>query len=485
MKALKVSVCGRRFARCRVAIIGLVMVAGGCRLYAPAPLDLPATRSAWLARSPSDETARAFADRLARADGRVASAFDPSDGLTLVEAEAVALVFNRDLRLARLEANVSRVTADHAGLWDDPVLGVDIEGIVSGVSDPWVVAGTVGLTIPISGRLEAEKARASAAYGAELQRVGAQEWAARAALRELWMRWSGETAHLELVTALVERLRSVAELADRQERAGSMSRIDARLFRVELASGEAEVIAATARATGSELRLRDMLGLAPATPLELVPSIAFAAPRLEPERLRSAMEIGNLELAWLRDEYAVAEESLRLEIRKQHPDLVIGPGYGADQGDERVLLGVRLPIALWNRNQQGVAQASARRDAARARFESMYEHLASRLAIAQSRSTAGRSVREAIEYRVLPLADEQDAEARRVAELGRVDPLLLLQSIRSQHEAKARLVDARVEEAIGAIMLEELIGPAAYGGVGVAPPSPASESSDQTEGGRP
>ncbi|GMV26739.1 MAG: hypothetical protein AMXMBFR58_27700 [Phycisphaerae bacterium] len=469
-------------------LAALVLVAGagvGCQSYERRPLDLAATREAWLARSPSDETARQFADRLAQAEGRDSGAFDPTDGLTLAEAEPVALVFNRDLRLARLEANVTRATADHAGLWDDPVLGVDIERIVSGVPDPWVVAGTVGLTIPISGRLAVEKARAGAEYAAELQHVAAQEWATRAALREIWVQWSAETTRLALATELVERLRAVSSLAERQVQAGVMSKIDARLFRVELAGSEADVITATARAKELELQLRDILGLAPDAPVRLIETVAFVPRSTDPAWLQSMMESANPELLAVRSEYDVAEESLRLEVRKQYPDVTIGPGYGTDQGDDRVLLGLQLPLPLWNRNRQGVAQATANREVARGRYENTFEHLASKLTIAQTRFDAGRAVREAVESRVLPLADEQDADVRRVAELGRVDPLLLLQAIKSQYDAKVRLVDARAAEATGGIRLDELIGPPAPTSSSKVPESSPADPLTPTPGGHP
>ncbi|MFN0133960.1 MAG: TolC family protein [Phycisphaerales bacterium] len=475
--------------RASLLFASLVLVAGagvGCQSYERRPLDLAATREAWLARSPSDETARQFADRLAQAEGRGdAAAFDPGDGLTLAEGEPVALVFNRGLRLARLEANVTRATADHAGRWDDPVLGVDIERIVSDVPDPWVVAGTVGLTIPISGRLAVEKARAGAEYAVELQRVAVQEWATRAALRELWVQWSAETTRLALATELVERLRAVSALAERQEQAGVMSKIDARLFRVELAGSEADVITARARAKELELQLRDILGLAPDAPVRLVETVAFEPRGTDPAWLQSMMESSNPELLAVRGEYDVAEESLRLEVRKQYPDLTIGPGYGTDQGDDRVLLGLRLPLPLWNRNQQGVAQATANREVARGRYENTFEHLASKLTIARTRFDAGRAVREAVESRVLPLADEQDADVRRVAELGRVDPLLLLQAIKSQYDAKVRLVDARAAEAIGGIRLDELIGPPAPPPSSETPESSPADPQTPTPGGRP
>ena len=100
-----------------VLMAGTLSGLTGCQSYERKPLDLDVTRSAWLTRSPADPSVRAFAAALDRAEGgSQAEGFDPSDGLSLAEAEAVVLVFNPDLRQARLEANVTRATAAHAGL---------------------------------------------------------------------------------------------------------------------------------------------------------------------------------------------------------------------------------------------------------------------------------------------------------------------------------------------------------------------------------
>jgi len=455
---------------------GALALQTGCQPYERKPLDMDVLRSNALARSPGDQSVREFAATLDAVEAGTRDVFDPSDGLTLAEGEPVALVFNSELRLARLEANVTRATATHAGLWQDPALGVDVERIVSGAggADPWVLGSTLSITIPISGRLEAEKARAGAAFSAELDRVAAKEWATRAALRELWIEWSAQRLRAEIASELVARLRDVAALAGKQEQAASISRLDSRLFRVELAGREADLVSFTARVKELELQLRAMMGLASAADVVLVPTLAFEPRAHDGEELGRLLELANPELAAVRSEYEVAERSLRAEVRKQYPDLTIGPGYGTDQGDDRVLFGLSLPIPLWNRNQQGVAEAFAQREVARGRFESTYEHLASRLAIALLRYESGKAQRAMVESSVVPLADEQEADVRRVAELGRVDPLLMLESLKALHAAKLRLIDASASEAIGAIRVDELIGPPA------SPPVPATSGNTQT-----
>ncbi|MFM1889496.1 MAG: hypothetical protein RLZZ565_253, partial [Planctomycetota bacterium] len=129
----------------------------GCRTYEAKPIDLSSTREAFLERTPDRPEIAEFASRLALAPD--ASAFDPTDGLSLAEAEAVCLFFNVDLRIARAEAGVAEANAANAGLWPDPVFGLEWTRLLESSLNPNELFGSIAFTIPISGRLEVEKER--------------------------------------------------------------------------------------------------------------------------------------------------------------------------------------------------------------------------------------------------------------------------------------------------------------------------------------
>lgn len=443
---------------CALALLWLL---GACTTYEPKPLDLELTRQQWLDRSASDDSVRSFAERLAVLEPE-RGAFDPSDGLTLAEAEAVGVVFNRELRVMRRASSVARATAENAGIWEDPVLGVELERIVQDVPNPWIVGATVGITIPISGRLEAERARADRALEAELETIAAHEWQLRMSVRSAWVEWSSQRLRAELLEQLVAEVESVAALAARLEEAGVLARVDARLFSVELASGRAERVMVAARTRELELELLDLLGLAPSAPVQFVPQVTLPPSPLlatSNDEVRRAFESRSLELAAARRQYEVAEAALALEVRRQYPDLTIGPGYKSEDAQSRVLLGLSLPMPIWNRNQQGVAESMAQREEARESFDALYEHLVSRLEVASVRARAASEVRLQLERDLLPIVDRQNEEVRRSAELGRVDPLLLLETLRSRYDARLRTIDARAAESTAIAHIDELVGP--------------------------
>src|SRR5688500_11327643 len=127
----------------------LAAALAGCQQYRPSPLDLGGHPSRLSARDAAAPEVAEYAAGLAALGDAAPEPFDAGDGLSLREAEVVALFFNPKLRLARLKAKVPLVGAKEAGRWEDPELGIDGERILESVEHPWVLAGTLSFTIQI------------------------------------------------------------------------------------------------------------------------------------------------------------------------------------------------------------------------------------------------------------------------------------------------------------------------------------------------
>jgi outer membrane protein, heavy metal efflux system len=446
-----------------IVLASVCVIIAGCKGYQPRPLDPAAHAALWKARSPSDAAVRDFLECVESAvgGGIEQGTFDPDDGLTLEEAELVALVFNADLRLARLRADVARATAEHAGLWEDPVFQIDALRILEGVANPWVISPGLAFTIPLSGRLEAEQARDSAALQVELLRIAEAEWTLRRELQEMWARWSGLQLLLTEKRGLLGSLDRLAEGAMRLVDAGELLRTEAALFLIERSQQRWELQQLDADLRLLELQMKRIMGLAPGAPVSLV------GPRLpQSGALQQLDETGpasqNLSLRRLEAEYQVAEESLRREIARQYPDLTIGPVYESDQGQSRLGFLAGVPLPLLNRNRQAIAEAEAMRELARAAHEVEYERIASELARIGAWIEAFRMQRAEIQDTIIPMVDRQLVEARRLLELGEAGAggaLVLLDSLRQAHAVKSNLIELRQKEALAVIERTYLMGP--------------------------
>ena len=205
------------------AVLSLI----GCQSYEPKPLDLEAHESDWRLRAPDDESVRSFIDSLDSAIEPAAQAFDPTDGLSLAEAELVALVYNPDLRLSRLRAGAAKASAEHAGNWEDPEFSIDVLRITESVSNPWIISPGLAITIPISGRLDAEKDLADARSASALEAAAESEWHVRTKVRTAWARWSATRFMLDAQESLLESVASLADAAAQLAESGEMMRTEA------------------------------------------------------------------------------------------------------------------------------------------------------------------------------------------------------------------------------------------------------------------
>jgi outer membrane protein TolC len=252
------------------------------------------------------------------------------------------------------------------------------------------------------------------------------------------------------------RLDRLAELTLKLESAGALRRAEARLIRIRQAEVAANLVTADAEVVRLAGRIRHDLGLPPASEVRLVPGNPPApidpAADLATALLRHPGQIAALA------EHDAAEAALELEIRRQYPDLDFAPGLGREDGDDQLTLGLSLPLPLFSGNRRAIAEATARRDVARARLEAGLEERIVAVADAQARHAAALNRQAVVNERVVPLTTEQFEEARRLAELGEVDTLLLLASLASRHDADQAALDATLTVATAAIELHELLG---------------------------
>lgn len=442
-------------ARSTALVAVTCLALAGCRAYAPRPIDLADTDAALARRLSGDDLGAlaAFASGLSSSGLDHPVEFDVGDGLDVAEGEVVALFYNPDLRMARLGAGVTRATAEHAGRWSDPEFGFDAAQILSPDS-LFQFGGMLHLTLPLSGRLGAERDRASAAHRATLASIVATEWDLRIAVREQWRRWSAARMRAEVAAEMLGRLDAVLPIARRLGASGEFTRIEARLFELERAKRGHDHERLVAAARAMELDLRALMGLPADHPVVLVPALGAPPPvPADDARLHDHPHLQARLAA-----YEVAESALRVEIRRQYPDLTLGGGYG-EEDDERLLFGLSIPVPILNANRGGIAEAEAQREVARVDVETTLERLRSAAALADLTYADALAARRRLDDTIIPLLDQQIEDVRRVAELGDVDALLFMETLERQRDVRLALVDATLDEAIAAIRIDALRGP--------------------------
>ncbi|MBL8897492.1 MAG: TolC family protein, partial [Planctomycetes bacterium] len=373
-------------------------------------------------------------------------------------ARWIALHLNPDLAIARLEAGVAGASAEYAGLLEDPSLNGSVGRVLESTSTPWLLSASIGITLPLSGRLGLEEDLADERF--VLARTEARLAEARVLdeIDRAWVRWSASRLQSALLRDLLLELQELESIAQRLADVGALSHIEARVFSMERLSRAAESIRIEAEVATSALDLKRGLGLPPQSALSFEPSLVVSDLVAEAEARRERVREGR---AIVRAErvYLVAERDLELEVAEQWPDLTLYPGWQFEDGQPRGSIGFSLPLPLWNANARAIAEARARRLVAEQVLRTALERSLQDLALSEVRVEAARAQRQLVESDLIPGADEQLARGRALADLGQLDVLLILDAVLRVYEAKSLALDAALAESLARIERNALFWP--------------------------
>ncbi|MBL9075917.1 MAG: TolC family protein [Planctomycetes bacterium] len=429
-----------------VPAVLLCAVAAACHGYAPAPVDLHAHLRAFAARLP-DPTA-APPDAAPPRPG----AFDLRDGIDRREAATLAIWFHPDCRLARRRAGAAQVARDEAGRWHDPTLDVDAARILESVPHPWLLAAGIGLSLPLSGRLDGERALAAAELDAAVVAARIAEADAVHGADLAFARRAAAERRAAVLRELGERLGELEAIAQRLAAAGERTALEARAFTLERLARAAELAQAEHAAAAATLALKRCLGLHPEARVEFTTEAELPL-QIDATDQRQERLLTGPRLAAAQHAHAVAERRLALAVAAQWPDLQLGPGWQEEDAEPRAALGISLPLPLFAGNTPAIRRAEADRETTAEALRTSLEQALHDLAAAELALCAAREQRDLVREGLLPTAWQQVADGRRLAELGELQPLLLLDALVRAHDAALQAIaaDLAVAEATAAV----------------------------------
>lgn len=433
----------------RAVLAAAALTAAACHSYEPEPVDLAAHANVFAERRPADAVAMQTAARGPYhriPDG----AIDLTNGLDRHEGRLVAMCFHPDCRAARSAASGAAIDRFYADQVADPELSFDVLRILESVPHQWLASASLGFTIPWQGRLGLQRALGDVQLGEAMLAALRSEAAAADALDEAWIRWSADCSRRDLLQQLGDDLRALASIAERLAAAGAITNLGARVFTLELLRKEHELATATDAAARGELECKALLGLHPAAPVTLVPTLVLA-PRVPEPAARSASLHDSPRVAAALQQHRVAEAELALAVRRQWPDLVLGPTYAEEDAQPRFGLGFVLPIPLFSGNDAAIARAGVAREAAADALRAALEVATQELALAELQLLQAARQQQFVQERLVPLASRQLRDGKVLADAGQLDPLLLLDAHVRVHDTSLMVVAADERLALAAV----------------------------------
>jgi CRISPR system Cascade subunit CasA len=326
----------------------------------------------------------------------------------------------------------------------------------------WQPFGSLGFAIPTGKRLRRQD---------ELNRLNAEQARAEVqvrhrelylGLRRLYAEWVLSHSRLEVRRELAAASDKSLELSRKLEQGGKTTALELGLLELEAARVKAEVLDVESEIAGEAGELSLAVGVHAdhflPLPAPALPEVPGALPDLK--ELHARLTANHPELARLRARYEVAEGELRLEIAKQYPDLQLGPSAGREVGEGKTVFGLTLGIELpvFDRNQQGIATASQRREEIRARYEAAANRALASLERAWQKVRVATEKRKLVETGLLPKAQANLDLARKALDAGATDALHFLEAQRGQRATVIEALDAQSSLWAAWVELESSVG---------------------------
>jgi outer membrane protein TolC len=335
----------------------------------------------------------------------------------------------------RIERATSSEVAKAAGWWEDPELDVDLLRIVNPADKPYLGGASLAFTIPLSGvpRLERKSAQAySEAAAAEIV-AAEREIASEARMAAVKMLMMNRVAEELRRFGRDERIRQSFVRARRLAEAGELSTTELSAAERRRHEREHKLRRAENDADAAESELRRLLGVSPETRMNFAETLARECPHTQMPPERPALDYTrHPRVVAVLKRLAGDEAALQAEIRRQYPDLKLGPAYSREEGLDRfgLIAGIELP--LWNRNRKGIAEAEGKRDATRSDAVAAWREVVERVAAAR------RYLERLLGHRAeSTLKSAADADA--LADAGELDALAFI-------AVREEILDAEINE---------------------------------------
>lgn len=376
--------------------------------------------------------------------------------LTLDQAIELALNRHPDLSVARREVEAALGATQQAGVLPNPSLSMSVEDTRKATR---TTAYQLSQLIELGGKRSSRVKAAQLMEDLNRAQVQGRIVQIRAAVRAGFWDLLTAQSRMELARQSEELAQAAVDAASKRVAAGKVSPVEETRARLALSGVGLETAQAQQDLTAAKARLGAMLGMAPEqlpqpagelrapgqapTPAELTKYMETA-----PEKVQSELEVKR------RDALVEVERSRAV------PDVTVGVGMqrNNEMGRNQTLLGVSIPLPVFDRNQGNLREAIARADQARDDARGRQMRLTTDVQVAASQlETARRQVLVA-EEKLLPDASRTYEAATQGFALGKFGFLDVLDAQRTLFQARSQHLKALSDAQKAAADLEALLG---------------------------
>ena len=406
-------------------------------------------------------TAFSCASVLAQTGGAAVAPMSPARAiappLTLANAVQLALAQHPELAAARREVDATLGALDQAGVYQNPALSVELEDLRQGRRTTTVM---LSQPLELGGKRAARVAAAERAADVARAQLQARQSDLRAGVTAAFFDALIAQERVQLAQASLALAQTGSQAAGQRVQAGKVSPVEETRARLAEAGVRLELMQAQGELQIALQQLRALT--AGASHIEAVDGRALALPApLSPEAVES--RIANAPpLQQARLEVRRLGALADLESTRRVPDITVSAGIkrAQDAGSSQAVIGISVPLPVFDRNRGSIVEALRRQDKAQDEAQAIELRLRADVAVARQRQAMAVAEVAALQADILPRAQSAFDAASQGFALGKFGYLEALDAQRSLLQARAQQLRAVADAHRAATDLERLLGAA-------------------------
>jgi cobalt-zinc-cadmium efflux system outer membrane protein len=346
------------------------------------------------------------------------------------------------VRAAADEVAASEAAAEQAGRWPNPELQYLREGQQAGTRTTTV---QINQAIELGGKRQARSASAQETIGLARTELAARRQDIRADVIAAFYEVLVAQRRQELARALTELARRSVEVAGKRVAAGKISPIDETKARLAAVDASTELNQATATLAIARTQLGALIGRPAGAIILADQADRLPDPGPLDTLLAQAGDAAPVQRA--RGQLAVQEAQTQVERAARIPDLTLSVGTQRDDqaGRRQTVLGLSVPLPLFNRNEGGLRAALRRTDKAREELTAARTGTTAALTAAYTRYQAARDEAMLLRDDVVPNARTAYELTLKGFEYGKFAFLDVLDAQRTLFQAQSRQWNSMLE----------------------------------------
>ncbi|MFL6678961.1 MAG: TolC family protein [Burkholderiaceae bacterium] len=383
------------------------------------------------------------------------TATDPPH-LTLEQAQRLAATRNPELSSAQHEVDAATGGVQQAGAWRNPELTATVEDMRSGTR---TTTATIGIPLELGGKRSARISAAERARDLASAQLATAKAKVRAQVAERYFALVIAQDRVDLAKDSATLAARASDVVAKRVEAGKVSPVDATRARIDAVNAQLELAQARAELQTARQALAVLWGdsqppfdqvdgstatVPPGRPLAQLLSDVDSAPALRASRL----------------DVDSRKALVDVERSKATPDVILSVGARRDNelGLTQAVVGISVPLPLFDRNQGAVHEASRRADKARDDYEASRIQLVSDISQAATQLATAQAALALLRDSVLPATRQAYDAATTGFEAGKFGFLDVIDAQRSLLQARSRYLNTLAAAYQASTTIDRLLG---------------------------